>query len=607
MISIEVLIFLLLIINSRAYDNDFIIDYFIYKEVSSAVGVTCGDENNDIRLIKSFNKNGISATIIKMDSLLISNLTVNSLFWKLGIFLDFKCQADKDIISLFSKASFKYLHSWLILNSNLEETLKLVNDTSFSAVTDFMIAISNNKSYTLYDVFNFCKYRGGVLNVTFAGEWLYKTGINIRLLKDPIAKRSDMHGMTLLMSGLVNDRPKNVKLVDHLQDYDKNKTVDILGKYTYILWLHVSDMYNFTIEPGEFTEWKLGDKNGPMIAALGRREIDLAGTPAQITDDRLNYISSPTSPWPFRTCFMFLTTPSKDIKINEFLSPFTTECWYLTIFLILLGSLSFGFLLVKEDIPNEVERYSDSFLIPIGSLCQQGSALCPTHTAGRIGFLSVMIFSLLMYNYYSASVVSARLNEPLAKMNDSIVSLTKSNLKIGVEKQIYFMYFLQKNDWETNLFRARFLSLPESKRWFPSDEGIKRIIEGNFAYHIDPNIAYPIIERTFDNRQICQLTEVNFVHTTHMPFFVSKDSPFLEMATRGMAKMYSTGIRQRQLNRWRSRVPLCRKDIMVVDSITIYETAPALILLTFGIIISAVLCIAENIELAVCKSDLMKP
>lgn len=72
-----------------------------------------------------------------------------------------------------------------------------------------------------------------------------------------------------------------------------------------------------------------------------------------------------------------------------------------------------------------------------------GSALCPTHTAGRIGFLSIMIFSLLFYNYYSASVVSARLNEPLAKMNDSIVSLTKSNLKIGVEKQMYFRFFLQ--------------------------------------------------------------------------------------------------------------------------------------------------------------------
>lgn len=69
----------------------------------------------------------------------------------------------------------------------------------------------------------------------------------------------------------------------------------------FIAFYHYNnDEYYFSIEPGEFTEWKWGDKNGPMIAALAKREIDLAGTAAEITIDRLNYVSSPTSPWPFR-------------------------------------------------------------------------------------------------------------------------------------------------------------------------------------------------------------------------------------------------------------------------------------------------------------------
>ena len=69
---------------------------------------------------------------------------------------------------------------------------------------------------------------------------------------------------------------------------------------------------------------------------------------------------------------MFLTTPTKDIKINEFLSPFTVECWYMTILLIILGSISFGIFLVSEKINNRVERYSVAFLVMLGSLCQQG-------------------------------------------------------------------------------------------------------------------------------------------------------------------------------------------------------------------------------------------
>ena len=62
----------------------------------------------------------------------------------------------------------------------------------------------------------------------------------------------------------------------------------------------IYNQYYYSIEPGEFTEWKLGDKNGPMIAALSERKIDLAATPAQMTIDRWKYVSSPTSPWPFR-------------------------------------------------------------------------------------------------------------------------------------------------------------------------------------------------------------------------------------------------------------------------------------------------------------------
>ena len=78
-------------------------------------------------------------------------------------------------------------------------------------MTDFMIAISKNESYSLYDVFNFCKYRGGILNVTSAGEWTSETRLHIRIPKDPIIRRSNMHGMTLLMAGLVKICFKKLK------------------------------------------------------------------------------------------------------------------------------------------------------------------------------------------------------------------------------------------------------------------------------------------------------------------------------------------------------------------------------------------------------------
>ena len=55
------------------------------------------------------------------------------------------------------------------------------------------------------------------------------------------------------------------------------------------------------------------------------------------------------------------------------------------------------------------------------------------------------------------------------------------------------------------------------------------------------------------------------------------------------------GLRQRLLKRWTARKPLCRKDILVVEGITIYESALALIVLTIGAILSVVIYLAENI------------
>ena len=55
------------------------------------------------------------------------------------------------------------------------------------------------------------------------------------------------------------------------------------------------------------------------------------------------------------------------------------------------------------------------------------------------------------------------------------------------------------------------------------------------------------------------------------------------------------GIRRRQLKRWTARQPLCRKDILVVNSITIYESAPVFIFLISGIIFVFGIFILENV------------
>lgn len=71
-----------------------------------------------------------------------------------------------------------------------------------------------------------------------------------------------------------------------------------------------------------------------------------------------------------------------------------------------------------------------------------GANFFPKHIPGRIALLQIVVFNWIMYNYYSASIVSARLSEPLDMMEDSVTVLADSDLKIAAEAVPYLNYFL---------------------------------------------------------------------------------------------------------------------------------------------------------------------
>ncbi|XP_031780583.1 ionotropic receptor 75a-like [Nasonia vitripennis] len=470
----------------------------------------------------------------------------------------------------------------------------MLNDTEYGISTDLVVAVAEGANFSLYDAFNLCKYRGGKLNITQLGTWNNVTGFNITLTQSKFRRRANFHGMNLRMAGLVTSRPKDVPLEKYLQDYS-TKQNDSMPKFTYAVWLHLSDYYNFTIQAKELTVWKATNRNGPMIKMLLERTAELGGSTGILTPERLSMIA-PIPAWPLRTCFMFRTTQAKHIKVNHFLRPLASATWYLIVVLIATAVLVFAWVLVAEHISDKFERYSAAFLFTIGSVCQQGSDLQITHISCRIAFLQTMLFSLLIYNYYSASVVSARLSEPLEKINDSLNELAKTSLKFGAEPSLYFNFFIKRSDWEAQQFYyKRWIKVPENEQFMSPAIGIRRILQGDFAYHTDVNVAYPMIEKLFDNQQICQLTSVYLIRPTDSSIFVASNSSFVELIKVGVAKIRETGLRARLVKRWAAKTPECRTDILVIDPINIYEAAPAFLLLVFGMVLGITICSIERI------------
>ncbi|KAK9300689.1 hypothetical protein QLX08_006721 [Tetragonisca angustula] len=591
------LILLQFILTSNAQDHAFVRDYFVYKKVRNVVGFSCGDTIGDFNLVKTLSTIGIF-TIMREPSVKIDfRRFMRSETWTVGVVIDLRCH-NETAVRIFAESSkyrmYDYSYNWLVLGSTYDQSVPFLNDTAYNIITDVALAISNRDGYDLYDVFNHCKYRGGPLNVTELGTWYPESGLKISLTQPLINRRANMHGMRLKISGVIQYRPKDMRLEDYMQDIN-TRSLDSMHKFVHAMILHIGDLFNFSVHASEIIYWDRHSVHGLIFEFLRSNYIDFASNPRIMVSERLDYATLIGAAWPIRPCFMLLSTSTKKIKLEIFLKPFTRQTWYVFAAFGLFSIFVMKIIMNREDIGKR-EKYSGAVVLSVGILSQQGANFLPKRLPSRIALFQITIHSWIMYNYYSASIVSARLSEPLDMMEDSVTVLADSNIRIAAEAVPYLNYFLYRLNWESDYFRKkRWDPLPESKRYLSIEEGIKQVGQGILAYHTDPNTAYPYVERMFDSNKICVLTEIHLFKQSVMGMYASHNGQFIEIAKIGLTKMFNTGLRNRQIKRWSSRKPQCQPDTLSTRSITIYETAPALILLAFGILVAGIICIVENI------------
>nr|XP_012233009.1 PREDICTED: uncharacterized protein LOC105678338 [Linepithema humile] len=567
-------------------------DYFVYKNVTRVVGFSCGDTEEDFLTMRLLNVAGMS-TAIKPAGFQLDVLRYLNTDYTMGVFLDIRC-ANQNVSGIFYEASthrmFDFSYNWLILGSNINHSLQNLNDTGFSVVTDLAILLpdsaENETDFVLHDVYNPCKWRGGMLNVTQLGTWREYDGLTITLTGSRIFRRRNFHGLRAKAVGIVRFRPSHVSLIDYLED---DTHMDNWSKFGHILLSHVADMYNFTMDIIEINHWEKNDSNGPMMGALKRNEADLGYYPSILTIERYGYARVIFPQWPTRTCFIFRTIPAMKMKPWVLLKPFAADVWCLIFVLVIIIVILLSFILKLE----RADDYSCSIsaLVAIAALSQQGFPYFNDLSASRVALIQITVFGLLVYQYYSAAIVSARLNEPLHKMNDSLISLAHSGMKLTAEQNVFFNFLLRNPRPEVQYFKEYWNSLPDKEnRFIPIEDGVKGIKKGGFAYHADPDDIYPSLEYELEKQMICQLTEVHLMQLgSELGLWSNLYSHFHEISKRALLKINTSGLRRREIRRRSARRPYCPTDEIFVSSVTIYEAAPILILLIFGMILSLII------------------
>lgn len=70
----------------------------------------------------------------------------------------------------------------------------------------------------------------------------------------------------------------------------------------------------------------------------------------------------------------------------------------------------------------------------------------------------------------------------------------------------------RKFDWNESLMKT--------------EDGFRMVQNGMFAFHCEANTAFPVIQNTFTDRQICNLNVLRFRRETLQALIIAKNSPF---------------------------------------------------------------------------------
>ncbi|XP_045521209.1 ionotropic receptor 75a-like [Pieris brassicae] len=222
---------------------------------------------------------------------------------------------------------------------------------------------------------------------------------------------------------------------------------------------------------------------------------------------------------------------------NQFLTPFTRDVWFSVIGVITLCGLG---LLLSAKLENRPKSGHYAFFSVVALSCQQffedidDSVVKKDSTARKLTILVTGISCVLIFNYYTSSVVSWLLNGPPPSIN-SLWELMDSPLEPIFEDVGYTWSWLQLPDYYYNKKNARAEDVLKKRIKKKGNlilttptKGVEMIRTGAYAFHCDANSANKYIAKTFTPKELCDLDSLPSFEKALLYTSVQKNSPYRE-------------------------------------------------------------------------------
>ncbi|XP_072743877.1 probable glutamate receptor [Anoplolepis gracilipes] len=435
------------------------------------------------------------------------------------------------------------------------------------------------------------------------GNWTVENSLRMRTFDVASARRRNLQ-QTTLKSAILIQYPETVNDLTGYKDVNKNP----VAKISYPWLLHLINQMNATLNLTIVSDSGFKDKNGSfdgMIGLLSRREIDLGGTTMHIFEERIDevkYINLHTN---MKVSFVFRQPLLSTVK-NIFILPFERDVWIAIAVFLVLVYCSLYASMKWEYYRNTMKKSSTSWkqtnisqptfgndlLVILGAFAQQGYSYEPFRITARIITLMLLIASLNLYAAYTANIV-ALLQSP----SDSIKTLSdlfNSSLTLGASDNIWSHRFFEsfQDPIRKAIFEERIEPKGRKSNWMSSEEGVRRMKNGTFAFHDWESTIYHIMQETSEEHEKCGLTEIDYINmkSPHLP--LPKQSPYLEIIKNGALKLRECGLKQRDEYRIFIKKPKCLSKRSFI-SIGFTECYFVILVMGYGVLLSLIVFVLE--------------
>ncbi|XP_023311151.1 glutamate receptor 2-like [Anoplophora glabripennis] len=519
----------------------------------------------------------------------------------LAVVVNGDCENVTNVLNVQTDKKYFYeTFHWLIVDNSKNAMLFKLDKVKLNINSEVHLAICENSSCVIYDVYNPASEHGGKLVATVLGHYKTDIGYKAEMSQNKYWLRRNMTGVNFKSAVVLPRLDKPLK--KYLED-EENRQINSMHRFQTVCVNYCRDFFNFSLEIQRTNSWGYIQSDGHfdgLVSLLERRIVDFGSSPLIFKLDRLPVIDYSFGNWILRSTFIYRRPDVVAEYYEIFLRPLSKWVWICVLIAMIVIVIALKIVLSNESsIGNNVEKLDSSWsflwLYTFGAFCQQGATFYPKFFSSRILSIFVYLFCILIYQFYSAGIVSYLLMDPPRIINN-LEDLTESQLRVGIEDILIDRnYFVQTTDPNAiALFERKIKGSSNDSGFYSPIEGLEMVREGGFAFHVETSTAYPIIEATFTNELICELQEVQMYRTQPMHTNLQKNSPFKEMLNYCMFKLSENGNMDRLRKHWDARKPTCIESAKkTVIHVSLKEFSCGLISLLYGICFALLFLLME--------------